>query len=82
MPYKYESEQITYPQTQVRANCNGILFINSGGAAVRINNFSLLPNSSLSLDTQDKEIDKTIYSISWPSGATQAELTIWRKFYV
>lgn len=82
MPYKYESEQITYPQTQVRANCNGILFINSGVQPVKINNFLLSSNSSLSLDTQDKELDKSIYSISWPSGAVQAELTIWRKFYV
>lgn len=79
MNYKYETEVVTSEQTQVRAKCSGILFINSGTVTVSINNFPLLAGASLSLDTNDNAIDQTIYSLSW--AAAGGQITIWRKHY-
>lgn len=80
MKYKYESELVTSEQTQVRANCSGLLFINSGTVTVYINAFPLLAGASISLDTTDDAIDMTIYSLSW--AAAGGQLTIWRKNYI
>jgi len=80
MKYKYETEVVTSTQTQVRANCSGLLFINSGTVTVYVNAFPLLAGASLSLDTSDDAIDMTIYSLSW--AAAGGSLTIWRKNYI
>jgi hypothetical protein len=56
-------------------DCNEVNFINSGNVAVTVNNFSILPGSTLVLRSQPGEIDNTVYKIIF-NGSQQGRIDI------
>jgi hypothetical protein len=66
---KYIISIATYQQgTQIRSFCGDITFINQGATACLLNNqFLIAAGSSLSITSQNNEIDVTDYRIDFPS---------------
>ena len=81
MDRKYRIELLQYQQNIViDANCNNITFINIGAINVKVNSFTLVPNSSLSIGGNENEIDVTKYTISF-AGATNGNIVVIKKVF-
>jgi len=81
MDRKYRIEIQQYQQNyNVISQCNNITFINNGTINVQINQFTLVPNASLSIGGNENEIDSTIYNVSF-QGATNGNLIVIKKIF-
>jgi len=81
MDRKYRIEIQQYQQNyNVISQCNNITFINTGSINVQINQFTLVPNSSLAIGGNENEIDTTVYNVSF-QGATNGNLIIIKKIF-
>jgi hypothetical protein len=81
MDRKYRIEIQQYQQNyNVISQCNNITFINNGTINVQINQFTLVPNASLSIGGNENEIDTTIYNVSF-QGATNGNLIVIKKIF-
>jgi hypothetical protein len=81
MDRKYRIEIQQYQQNyNVIAQCNNITFINNGAINVQINQFTLVPNASLSIGGNENEIDITVYNVSF-QGATNGNLIVIKKIF-
>jgi hypothetical protein len=81
MDRKYRIEIQQYQQNyNVISQCNNITFINNGAINVQINQFTLVPNASLSIGGNENEIDITVYNVSF-QGATNGNLIVIKKIF-
>lgn len=80
MIQQYRTEIAQYSETiKIDGNCNAISFINNGTVTVYINKYPLLAGTSLSIDGNAGEIDKTMYNIDFP---TVGLVTVVKKIYL
>ena len=82
----YKIDILTYNISgSVKSDCADIAFQNNGTFPVVLNNgYTLSPNSVLSFSANNDEIDRTIYTFTFPAGAgiSGCNLTIIRKVYI
>ena len=79
---KFINEFQTYNQpAEIRAECNGITFINTGTANVQINGINLTTGQQLVAGANEGEFDSTRYRLSF-SGAGTEICTVIRKVYI
>lgn len=79
---KYQYEVKTFVENNnIEANCNEIIFINTGTNVCNVNGIYLQPNQSITLSGNECEIDLTKYYCSF-SGAGSSNLTVIRKLYL
>lgn len=78
-PYKWQFQQYTGIDNDIKSDCNAIIFYNAGSTAVTINNFPLAVGDRLILGGNENEIDKTVYTASFTTGA--GLLIVARKYY-
>ena len=83
----YKIDILTYNiNGNVKSDCSDIAFQNNGTVNVTINNGYTLPANGgvLSFSANNDEIDRTIYTFSFPAGSAinACNLTIIRKIYI
>jgi hypothetical protein len=83
----YKIDVLTYHENNsVRSDCADIAFQNNGTVDVTINqSFTLTANGGvLSLSANEGEIDRTIYTFSFPAGSPigNCNLIVIRKIYI
>ena len=78
-PYKWQVQQYTGIDNDIKSDCNAIIFYNAGATAVAINNFPLAAKDRLILGGNENEIDTTIYTASFTTGS--GLLIVMRKYY-
>ncbi len=83
----YKIDVLTYNANgAVKSDCSDIAFQNNGNVAVTINSgYSLAANGGvLSFSANEGEIDRTIYTFSFPAGSPigDCNLIVLRKIYI
>ena len=70
----------------VKSDCSDIAFQNNGTVDITINSAFTLPANGgvLSFTANNNEIDRTIYTFSFPAGSTitDCNLIVLRKIYI
>ena len=85
MAQQYKIDFLSYTDdNSVRSDCADISFFNNGATTIILNNtLSIAPGSSLSLEANAGEIDRTIYNFYFVTSGTRAKrLIVFRKIYV
>ena len=82
---QFKIDFLTYSDdNSVRSDCADIAFFNNGATTIILNNtLRIAPGSSLSLEANAGEIDRTIYNFYFvTSGTLSKRLIVFRKIYV
>jgi hypothetical protein len=70
-----------YSNNQTDSNCNSIIFINSGGVNVTVDNVVLAPNQTLAIDGNRDEMNVKVYNFNFAAGSNP-QLTVVFKRYI
>jgi len=73
--------KIFYSNNQTDSNCNSIIFINTGSVNVSVDNVTLQPSQSLTIDGNRDEMNVKTYNFQFTAG-TGPQLTVIYKRYV
>jgi hypothetical protein len=73
--------KLFYSNNQTDSNCNSIIFINSGGVNVTVDNVVLGPNQTLAIDGNRDEMNVKVYNFNFASGSNP-QLTVVFKRYI
>jgi hypothetical protein len=73
--------KLFYSNNQTDSNCNSIIFINSGGVNVTIDNVVLGPNQTLAIDGNRDEMNVKVYNFNFSAGSNP-QLTVVFKRYI
>ena len=77
--YKWQFQQYTGVDNQIKSDCNAIIFYNAGTTQVTVNNWPLAVGDRLILGGNEQEIDTTTYTASFTTGT--GLLIVARKYY-
>jgi hypothetical protein len=73
--------KLFYSNNQTDSNCNSIIFINSGGVNVTVDNVVLAPNQTLAIDGNRDEMNVKVYEFNFAAGSNP-QLTVVFKRYI
>jgi hypothetical protein len=73
--------KLFYSNNQTDSNCNSIIFINSGGVNVTVDNVVLAPNQTLAIDGNRDEMNVKVYNFNFAAGSNP-QLTVVFKRYI
>jgi hypothetical protein len=73
--------KLFYSNNQTDSNCNSIIFINSGGVNVTVDNVVLGPNQTLAIDGNRDEMNVKVYNFNFSAGSNP-QLTVVFKRYI
>jgi hypothetical protein len=73
--------KLFYSNNQTDTNCNSIIFINSGGVNVTVDNVVLAPNQTLAIDGNRDEMNVKVYNFNFAAGSNP-QLTVVFKRYI
>ena len=73
--------KIFYANNQTDTNCNSVIFINTGSVNVSVDNVTLQPSQSLTIDGNRDEMLVKIYNFTFSAGSNP-QLTIVFKRYI
>ena len=73
--------KIFYANNQTDTNCNSVIFINTGIVNVSVDNITLTPSQSLTIDGNRDEMNIKTYNFQFTAGAGP-QLTVVYKRYV
>ena len=73
--------KIFYANNQTDTNCNSVIFINTGSVNVTVDNVTLQPSQSLTIDGNRDEMNVKIYNFSFATGS-KPQLTVVFKRYI
>lgn len=73
--------KIFYANNQTDTNCNSVIFINTGSVNVTVDNVTLQPSQSLTIDGNRDEMNVKVYNFSFATGSNP-QLTVVFKRYI